>query len=220
MSLTSIFAKNAPRIGMGDEWITFDAVIEDALEFTVDYTQFPIELGADATDHGIIRPATQVMTVSVSNNPLSFGFASSAIGFVSNFIDSAAGQLAAGLAAGFLDEDSSSRAKETLEFFVTLMYSRKPFDVDSVDRQMNNMVITKLRRTRNTENESGLELIIEMQELPLLATVISANQPNVEELAEDDPSQSQAAADQNKGEVIPIEYNDADTRKFAKSLLF
>lgn len=204
MALTSIFTKTPPRIGINDEWITFDAVVEDALEFTVDYTQFPIEIGADASDHGIIRPATQVMTVSVSNNPLSNGLIESAVGFVSNFIDSAVGVAIAGFSAGFVGDAEESRAKSVLEFFVTLMYARIPFDVDSVDYLSKNMVITKLRRTRTIENEGGLDLIIEMQELPLLSTTISNNQPNVEQLNENDPSQSQAAADQNKGEVLGV----------------
>lgn len=218
MALTSIFARTPPRIGIGDEWLTFDAVIEDALEFTVDYTQFPIEIGADASDHGIIRPATQVMTVAISNNPLSTGFASNAVGFVSNFVDSGAGALVAGLSAGFLEDSGESRAKSVLEFFVAIMYSRTPFDVDSVDTQLTNMVITKLRRTRNIENESGLELIIEMQELPLLSTTISNNQPSVNELNENDPSQSQAAADQSKGEVLGVTVS-AETQSVIEELL-
>ena len=204
MSLTSIFTKAAPRIGIDDEWISFDAVIEDALEFTVDYTQFPIEIGADASDHGIIRPATQVMSISISNNPLAFAPVDFAAGFISNFVDSAAGAAIAGLSAGFINGAEESRAKSVLEFFVSLMYSRIPFDVDSVDYRSSNMVITKLRRTRNIENESGLDLIVEMQELPLLSTTISNNQPSVEQLNEDDPSQSQAAAEQNKGEVLGV----------------
>ena len=204
MSLTSIFTKTPPRIGIDDEWITFDAVTEDALEFTVDYTQFPIEIGADASDHGIIRPATQIMTVVVSNNPLSNGLIESAIGFVSNFASSAVGVAIAGLSAGFVGGAEESRAKSVLEFFVTLMYARIPFDVDSVDYLSKNMVITKLRRSRTIENESGLELIIEMQELPLLSTTITNNQPAVSQLNEGDPSQTQAAAEQNKGEVLGV----------------
>ena len=218
MSLTSIFAKSPPRIGINNEWLTFDAVIEDALEFTVDYTQFPIEIGADASDHGIIRPATQVMTISISNNPFSSGAIPSAIGFVSNFIDSGVGTIVAGLSAGFLDDSGEPRAKSVLEFFVTLMYSRVPFDVDSVDMQMKNMVITKLRRTRNISTEGGLVLIAEMQELPLLSTTISNNQPSTDQLNEGDPSQSQAAAEKNKGEVLGVSVS-TETQSVIEGLL-
>ena len=72
------------------------------LEFAVDYTQFPIEIGANATDHGIIRPATEVMTIAVSNNPLGTSTTDFAGGFVSNFVDSAIIAGVAGLSAGFL----------------------------------------------------------------------------------------------------------------------
>jgi len=209
MSLTSIFTKKALRIGKqgnserDSEWLTFDAVIEDALEFSVDYTQYPIEIGADASDHGIIRPATQVMTVSVSNNPLSQNLQSYASGFVSNFLDEVPlGSTLAGLSSGFLDGTEDSRAKDFLSTFVSIMYSRTPFDVDSVDYLFENMVITRLRRTRDVENEGGIDLIVEMQELPLLSTTILVNQPAIRDLNAGDPSQSQAAADIGKGEVL------------------
>lgn len=175
-------------------------------------------MGADASDHGIIRPATQVMTVSISNNPLSTGFVSNTAGFVSNFIDSAGGALVAGLSAGFLGNDGENRAKSVLEFFVAIMYSRTPFDVDSVDNQLSNMVITKLRRTRNIENEGGIDLIVEMRELSLLSTTISVNQPSVSILNDNDPSQSQLAAERNKGEVLGVSVSSA-TQSVIEGLL-
>ena len=202
MSIISLFTAKSPRINAGGDPITFDAVIEDTIETQVDYTQFPIEIGADASDHGIIRPIKYTLTGSVSNNPISPGLTDFAGGVVSNFFDSALASTVAGLSAGFLAGSSSTRAGATLELLIGLQYSRIPFDVDAVDYQLKSMVITSIRRTRNTNNENGLEFIAEMQELPLLATVLLQNQPGKGQLNTGDPSQTMAAADVNKGEVL------------------
>lgn len=202
MSIINIFTKKAPTLGSGDSSISFDAVLEDTIEATVDYTQFPIEIGANATDHGIIRPITYTMRGVVSNNPLSTQLADFAGGFLSNFFNSAIVSTVAGISAGFLAGSDQTRAGSTLEFLIALMYARNPFDVDAVDFQLQNMVITSIRRTRNPTNENGLEFIAEMQELPLLATVITQNQPGVSILPSNDPAETQAAADVNKGEVL------------------
>ena len=118
-----------------------------------------------------------------------------------------------GFQLGFCPGDNDTRAKGTLEFLVTLMYSRTPFDVDAVDRTMQNMVITKLRRNRNLLNEGGLIAQIEMQELPLLSTTISANQPDINQLNSNDPALTQAAGEQNKGEVLAGTPSDATISK-------
>ena len=202
MSIISIFTKKSPSINAGGDPIVFDAVLEDTIETQVDYTQFPIEIGADASDHGIIRPIKYTLTGVISNNPISPSVTDFAGGVVSNFFGSGIASTVAGLSAGFLSGSSETRAGATLELLIGLQYSRVPFDVDAVDYQLSNMVITSIQRTRNPENENGLEFVAEMQELPLLATVLLQNQPGQSQLNAGDPSQTMAAADVNKGEVL------------------
>ena len=202
MSIISIFTQKSPSINAGGDPIVFDAVLEDTIQTQVDYTQFPIEIGADASDHGIIRPIKYTLTGSVSNNPISPSLTDFAGGVVSNFFGSGVASTVAGLSAGFLSGSSETRAGATLELLIGLQYSRVPFDVDAVDYQLTNMVITSITRTRNPENENGLEFVAEMQELPLLATVLLQNQPGQGQLNAGDPSQTMVAADVNKGEVL------------------
>ena len=201
MSIINLFTKKSPSLGGGNSQITFDAVLSDNIETTIDFTQFPIEIGADATDHGIIRPIKYTMTGVVSNNPLSPSVTDFAGGVLSNFFDSGIVSAVSGISAGFLAGSDQTRAGSTLEFLIGLQYARRPFDVDTVDYQLNNMVITSLRRERNPENENGLIFIAEMQELPLLATVITQNQPGISQLPSNDPAQTMAASDVNKGET-------------------
>ena len=200
MSLLSLFTNKSPSFSIGDGVIEFDAVLEDTLEASVEYTSFPLEIGANATDHGIIQPITWTITGLASNNPLGIELAQ-ATGFLGNFFDSSAASAAAGLAAGFLSGSDETNAGATLQLLLGLMYTREPFDIDAIDIQLSNMVITNVSRTKNTENEGGLEFVAELVELPLISTSVTSNEPGQSELQEFDPSQTQSTAVVSSGEI-------------------
>lgn len=195
MSLVSIFTRKAPTIA-GFE---FDAVLEDTFEASVDLTGYTIELGARASDHRIIKPFTWSLVGAVSNNPLK----ASVTDFIGAAASDAGGVLStvAGLSAGFLAGGDETRASATLNFLITLMVTGEPFDIDAGDIQLTNMVVGRIRRTKNPSNEGGLIFEADLQEYPTLETVISANQPSTTQLRDGDPSQSQAAASVNNGEL-------------------
>ncbi len=102
MSLITLFTKQSPKFQAGEVSIEFDAVFEDTISAGVDYTQYPVEIGATATDHGIVLPAQYSITAAVSNNPLSVGVADLAFGFASNFVESAAFNVFGSFLSSFL----------------------------------------------------------------------------------------------------------------------
>jgi len=196
MSVITLFTRKAPTIG-GFE---FDAVLEDTLTAEVEFTQYPIESGANATDHGIILPFRYSLIGAVSNNPLKpsltdfTGALNEVIG-VSGLLSTVFG-----LSAGFLAGSNDTRASETLNFLLSLMVSRTPFEVDAGDVQLTNMVITKIERAKDAANEGGLVFRADLQELPTLNTTLGNTQPSQDELRAGDPAKSQIAALINKGE--------------------
>lgn len=200
MALLNIFVPKAPSFNVGSGVISFDAVLEDTLEASVTYPEFPLEIGANATDHGIINPVSWTITGLVSNNPLNPGLLE-ASGFLTNFFDSATITAIAGLSAGFLAGSEETRAGSTLGTLLGLMVQRQPFDIDAGDIQLSNMVITNIRRTKTPANEGGLEFVAELMELPLIATVITANQPGQSSLRFGDTAQTQATSLIKRGEV-------------------
>jgi len=200
MSLINLFPKKSPTFKVGNDVISFDAVLEDTLEASVEYTSFPIEVGTNATDHGIIQPIEWTITGLASNNPLGVS-AAQATGLVSNFFDSAIVGAVAGLSAGFLAGSKESNAGATLQMLMGLMYAREPFDIDAVDIQLTNMVIVNVRRTKNAGNENGLEFTAELRELPLISTLVTSNQPSQSKLLGGDPAKTQATSSVSKGEV-------------------
>lgn len=206
MSLITVLTKKPPSFGKGgNESITFDAVLSDAIDASVQFTQFPVEVGGLASDHGIITPILYKITAGVSNNPIGTAATDFIGGLASNlFDDSPVGALIAGASAGFLAGSNDTRAGSTLQFLFGLMYLREPFDVDAGDVQLTNMVITNIYRERAPETEGGLIFTAELQELALISTAISNQQPGVSKLPGGDPAKTAAAAKVSKGEVFGI----------------
>lgn len=198
MSLLSIFTPNAPTMA-GYE---FDAVLEDTFEASVDLTGYTIELGARVSDHRIVNPFRWSIVGAISNTPLKAGLTDFVGGATSNFIgNSGIASTVAGLSAGFLAGSSETRASSTLDFLITLMTTGEPFDVDTGDVQLTNMVIVNLRRTKDPSNENGLIFEADLQEYNVLTTVLRKNQPSTAILNANDPSVSQASALTNRGEI-------------------
>jgi len=215
MSLINLFTRKSPTFNVGGGIISFDAVLEDTLEANVEYTSFPLEVGSNASDHGIIQPITWTITGLASNNPL--GLEPSQItGFLTNFFDIPGLSAVAGLAAGFLSGSNETNAGATLQLLLGLMYLREPFDIDAVDIQLSNMVITNITRTKTPSNENGLEFTAELMELPLISTVITTNQPGQSQLRDFDPAKTQSTALVKKCEISSLE---SSTDTLAKAAL-
>lgn len=197
MSLINIFVAKAPTLA----GIEFDAVLEDTFEATVDLTSYPIELGARASDHRIINPFRWSLVGAISNTPLGPNVTDFVGGGLSNFFDSGVLSTVAGLSAGFLAGSDETRSSSALELLLTLMTTGEPFDIDAGDIQLKNMVIARIRRTKDAANEGGLIFEADLQEFPELSTVIAKNQPLSSQLNQNDPSASQCSALNNRGEI-------------------
>src|SRR5690606_20220227 len=115
----------------------------------------------------------------------------------------------AGLSAGFLAGSQSTRASSALEFLLELLVAGLPFDVDAVDIQLTDMVLTRGSRSRDPESEGGLIFVAEMQELIQLDRLEDKTQPSQDQLAEGDPAKSGAAADTNRGQQVGQEPSEA-----------
>lgn len=203
MSILSLFTRQSSTIA----GYQFDAVLEDSFEASVELTRYPVESGVKVADHRIIQPMRYFMIGAISNNPLKIIDATGLIAGVSSnlprgnpLVAAAAG--AAGLTAAFLAGSKQTRASSTLALLLDLMTNGKPFDVDAVDIQLKNMVLTRVSRDRDPENESGLIFVAEMEELVQLSRLADFTQPGQDQLADGDPAKSGAAAAVNSGQQI------------------
>lgn len=217
--LSILFPNRAPQFA----GYQFEATLEDTFEASIELTSYPVESGVQVNDHRIINPQKWFVTGAIGSNPLKpliefsgdisdlYGVA---IGAATNlFRKNPLIAAAAGLATGFLAGNKETQASATLEFLLQLMRSGMPFDVDAVDVQLKNMVITKISRTRTPENERGLIVVLELQELimrPRLSNTENT-EPDATDLIDSDPSQTSCSAAHYRGQQAGKEKVDVAT---------
>lgn len=214
MSITSLFTKNSPTIGV----FTFDAVLEDTFEATYDTTTYVIEAGAEVADHRLILPRKYTLTGLMSNNPLQISATDFIGGAISNALpNSGVAALAAGISAGALSGSDETRASAALKEIVKLADKGTPVTVDAGDIVLDNMTIKSVRRTKTPANETGLEVVVDLEELPTLDRITAAlAQPNQDQLRDGDPAKSQAAATVDKGQTSPTTPTMANAAKVSE----
>lgn len=204
MSIINLFTKQAPTIA----GYQFDAILEDTLDVSVEWTVYPVESGVNVNDHRIIQPVRWTMTGAVSNNPLKVQLTDFLAGGLSNLTNNPYVAPIAGLAAGFLAGSNETRASTTLEFLIDRMRIGEPFDIDAGDIQLQNMVISRIGRTKDITNETGLIFVCELQELITLDRLQNLTQPTQYQLRDGDPSKSALAGVVKKGQQIAKDVND------------
>jgi hypothetical protein len=198
VGIVNLFTKQAPTIA----GYSFDAVLEDTFEATVEVTTYPIESGVRVSDHRILQPFKWSMVGAVSNNPLSIQLTDFLGGALSNLTDNPLVASIAGLSAGFLAGSDQTRASTTLQFLIKLMQSGDPFDIDAGDIILYNMVITRISRTKDPVNEGGLIFIADLQELITLDRLSIVGAPTVNQLRDADQSKSALARAINRGQKM------------------
>lgn len=184
MSLINLLVKRGPQLGS----LQFDAVLSDDLDASVDIVQYPIETGTPIADHIIYQPIRYTMTGAVSNNPLKVSI-TDFTGALTNLVDDnpfvAAG---AGLFAGWLSGSNETRSSTTLNTLLDFMYSGQVFTVDTGEITLNNMVIQRIGRSKDPENENGLIFVAELQQIVTLDRVGNGSQPAQYQLNSNDVS--------------------------------
>lgn len=184
MSLINLLVKRGPQLGS----LQFDAVLSDDLDASVDIVQYPIETGTPIADHIIYQPIRYTMTGAVSNNPLKVSI-TDFTGALTNLVDDnpfiAAG---AGLFAGWLSGSNETRSSTTLNTLLDFMYSGQVFTADTGEITLNNMVIQRIGRSKDPENENGLIFVAELQQIVTLDRVANGSQPAQYQLNSDDVS--------------------------------
>lgn len=184
MSLINLLVKRGPQLGS----LQFDAVLADDLDASVDIVQYPIETGTPIADHIIYQPIRYTMTGAVSNNPLKVSI-TDFTGALINLVDDnpfiAAG---AGLFAGWLSGSNETRSSTTLNTLLDFMYSGQVFTVDTGEITLNNMVIQRIGRSKDPENENGLIFVAELQQIVTLDRVANGSQPAQYQLNSSDVS--------------------------------
>lgn len=212
MSILTLFTKQTPTLA----GVELDAWLEDELEINVTMSRYPLENGAEVADHRVLNPIRWTIVGGISNNSLKPSV-TDFTGLLTNIApNSAILSTIGGLASGFLSSSPETRASNALQALITIAATGTPFDVDAGDIQLHNMVIVNLRRRKTPENEQALMFEAQLQELPLLNTVLTNTQaPSRDKLSKDDQQASFLTRLKNKGEQIvkSLEGNISNAQK-------
>jgi len=218
MSLVTLFTRRDPTLGYGEMVVQFDAVMEQIVTKAVHVTEFPLEFGANASDHRIVLPTRYTLIGAISNNPIRIGWDSDpnmAIGgtAVQGILGAIGGRAGAVLSraggavsAAFLAGSSGTRSSNAWALLSELMRAGEPFEVQVGDENLPDMVITRLDRRRLPENENGLEFIAELRQLQIVHTQTVASSPieSVNQLRAGDPVRTLGAPVESRGQIVGL----------------
>lgn len=216
MSLVGIFIQSQPSIG----GYIFDAVLSESSELSTEATKYPIDadgIGLIGNDHAVQNPLKIIMRVGVSDNFFrsviasagSFSsLASAGISVATGKVLNEAGQLAdsIGLGASILNAaaiagQSSTRSQTMLEAIRELQRSLSIVNVVTTKKEYKGCMITNTRQETNKENEQGLELVIELQQM----LITNSRVEKFEIPAPNDTAETQAQEIVNLGQVGVIQ---------------
>lgn len=219
MAITGVFTQRRPVIA----GLVFDATITESTEMVTDVTEFPIETGAVGNDHAVQRPLRITMRVGISDNPARAIRAlatdpipgvggeivagatgvvigqgvGTAVGGLGGDAASAAGVNATLANAAYSAGQPTTRSQSALDAIRDIQKRNRIIDVVGAKTQYENCMITSTRQETNKENEQGLELVVEMQQLILVDT--SPRTPATP--AQNDPAGTQAQAPRDLGRL-------------------
>ncbi|WVH13991.1 hypothetical protein CASP1_00070 [Alcaligenes phage CASP1] len=199
MSLMTIFKSQAPSFA----GFQFDAVFEDRVEMEIEIPSYPIEVGARVNDHRVIKPFKYSIVGGIGNNPLRTLATDFIGGAISNILpNNQIAAMFAGLSSGLLSNNGGTRGASVLDLLVQLAANSEPFDVDAVDIQLQNMVITRLYRERNPENENGLIFVAVLGELITLDRLDVRIGGNPENMPDGDPVKTAGTTIASRGQEV------------------
>lgn len=184
MSIVGIFTRSQPSIG----GVYVDAVLEETSELQTDVTEFPIEDGSVGHDHAVVRPLRLTMTIGVSDNPfrVARAKASEAAGALAGVgvgvgaglgVGAAIGRLSgraaavAGLLAGAANTSGQAASYSTSVLEKIRALQRDCAIIDVVPAKgpiYQGCMITRTYQQTTKQNEGGLELVVELQQLQII----------------------------------------------------
>ena len=200
MSMMSIFSKTLPSLGL----IEFDAKLEGATHKSVYPTQFPVEYGANMSDHAILLPDRYLLTGAISNSPLGLGLNDIGMmgaGALATAVGGVAGAAISGVSAYLLAGSEQTRASAAWESLTTMLKSRAPVELITEHDHYEEMLLISLYQRTTPENEDGLVFVAELQEVRRVRTKLGQGVTSADQLLKNDPVAAQGAPRVDLGEV-------------------
>lgn len=186
MSLINIFVRGKYHIAD----FSFDAVLSDETELSAEITSYPLESGAQISEHKIVQPIRYRISGINSNTPLNVINWSLAGGFASNFVSDKVTNIAspiAGLSSAFLSGSKDSVSAGTWDRFIDFIEKEETLEVTAGEIILKDMCVTKVVRNRDPENENAFAFELELQEVIRINRISDKGTINHQQLKKNSP---------------------------------
>ncbi len=130
----------------GEGGVLLDAVLEEAVEHKATVTQYPVELGAEITDHVILEPMRYKMTGIITDTPLIYA------------------------GTEYTHSDASTRSSAAWALLADLMAARTPFSIDTGWLRYDDMVIDSLLSEKVVGLTNAVEFEASLRQLNIVST--------------------------------------------------
>lgn len=183
----------------------FDAILRYTVDQRSIYTSYPIEFGADVQDHAYNSPDKMLLYGVTGSQELRFSVnqlpaigAAAVVGAINDpVVSTVAGFLAD---VGYLAGNNQTRGGSTLNFLRLLKQRFATFTVVTDLLSIPNVKVDRIINEVNTQNETGLEFIVELSQLRV--TGDEANPGNlIPNLPDEDPAKTMASALLDRGRI-------------------
>lgn len=152
--------------------LRIDATVSQSHKRSATITQYPVEDGADITDHVHLEPRQLSVSGIISGDPLELydGITSTALSLIPSNVVRSIGQATASAAEYFTKKGTGrdSREKKAYQYLEELMERKLPFNFVTSLKLYQNMVITSLTVDKSIDSGNSLPFSCEMQEIRIV----------------------------------------------------
>jgi hypothetical protein len=184
MAFKSLFVRNVKSFS----GVVFDATISESHNAKVELTRFPVEHGADITDHAVIEPKELTIVAWVTDSPLNQSITNEII------------ESASGLFGQSNNIFPITRSSAVFNRLMSVLDSRAPLIIQTGLKQYSNMIMTGFSVSQDASTSKALPMVINLREVRIVKTAIVP-------LSSDTlppETQKQASAAQDRGQVAPV----------------
>ena len=199
MSVSRLFVK--PRRSIGG--VTMDAVLSESHASILDITRHPVEVGAEISDHAVIRARSFTITGEVTDTPLNLA----AFGEITSNINSLFGSST---------EENVTRSVAAYNTFEALQRSKTFIDVQTGLRLYQDCLIESLSVIQDADSSRSVGLTIKLlQVIQVESRVVDISETKYEasQLSTTSGTRAQGASTEAQGrrQLSPLRFSPDKT---------
>ena len=199
MAFENLFIRTEKSIG----GIQLDAVLSESHNNEVSLTTNPVEIGADITDHAVVKPKKINMLAQVSDTPLGLAAFGKIVDLVTGLFGTSTGE-------------NITRSNAAYNAIVQLQEAREPIELQTKLRLYTNMIITSVKTQQDKSTSRIVRMSIDLQEVLIVTSeVVQLSKDQLQQGS----AQEQGSPADKKGRKETVDPSNATETSVLKSVI-